>query len=305
MTKSIGGLLLLAAGLLPGHTALAQPYVCMDTNIGEFCLELFSDAAPNTVANFLGYVEDGDFDGTVIHRSEPELIIQGGGYYLNPLGTPVVEDTTIANEFSLPNTRGTIAMAKLGGDPDSGTNQWFINLGNNAGLNVTDGGYTVFGEVVSGMHIVDIIGNSPRVDLRAYEALFAFGQAPILRAMRQGELLELEDFFEIRRVYTTDIAPIPALTSFEGGSLIFPVRVGGLLYLATMRLTGTAADPTFRVDRSDLVPIVDAEIEAAEYSAADKTLVIPSVRTGNRLITNVTLQLTDLENLEFRLIGFE
>ena len=300
--KKTGSLLLLAAGLLSVRGALAQQYVCMETNLGEFCMELYADSAPNTVANFLNYVERGDFDNTLIHRSAPEVIIQGGGYYLEPLGQPVEEETTVANEFSLPNTRGSVAMAKLPGQPDSATNQWFINLADNAGLNFADGGYTVFAGVVLGMDVVDIIGNLQRASLARYLGA-PFQEVPVLRKPAAG--IGLEDFVEIRRAWATDTLPAPALADFEGGSLVFPVRVGGYLYVATMRLTGTVAEPTFKAERSELVPIVDADIEAAEYLAAEMLLVIPSVRVGDRLLNEVTLKLIDPAELVFELQSFE
>lgn len=300
--KRPGSLLLLAAGLLFARGALAQQYVCMETNLGEFCMELYADSAPNTVDNFLNYVERGDFDNTMIHRSVPDVIIQGGGYYLDPLALPVEEETTVDNEYSLPNVRGSVAMAKLPGQPDSATNQWFINLGNNAGLDFTDGGYTVFASVVSGMNVVDIIGNLQRVTLAQYFGA-PFQEVPVLRKPAAG--LGLEDFVEIRRAWATDTLPTPALADFEDGSLVFPVRVGGYLYVATLRLTGTAAEPTFKAERSDLVAIVDADIEAAEYKAGEKLLVIPSVRVGDRLLNNVTLKLIDLPELVFELQSYE
>ena len=303
MTKNTGGLLLLAAGLLFARGALADEYVCMETNLGDFCMEMHAESAPRTVDNFLGYVERGDFDNTIIHRTAPEVIIQGGGYYLDPLALPVAEEATVANEFSLPNSRGSVAMAKLPGQPDSATNQWFVNLGHNAGLDFSDGGYTVFASVVSGMDVVDVIGNLQRVTLAQYFG-GAFQQVPVLRKPAAG--IGFNDFVEIRRAWATETLPAPALTEFEtDGSLIFPVRVGTFLYVATMRLTGTATDPTFEAKRSELVPIVDADIEAAEYLAEEQILVIPSVRVGDRVVTNVTLRLTDLPGLEFVLESFE
>lgn len=303
MMKKTGGLLLLAAGVLCARGALAEDYVCMETNLGEFCMELYTESAPRTVANFLNYVEREDFNGTMVHRSDPGFIIQGGGYYLDPLAMPVPEDAMIANEYSLPNTRGSVAMAKLPGQPDSATNQWFINLGRNAGLDFSDGGYTVFAHIVSGMDVVDTIGNLQRVTLAHYFGA-AFQEVPVLRKPAGG--LGLDDFVEIRRVWATDTLPVPALTEFEAdGTLIFPVRVADFLYVATMRLTGTALNPTFKVERSELVPIVDVDIEAAEYFGEDKLLVIPSVRVGDRALQNVRLRLTDLAGLEFVLESYE
>ena len=109
--------------------------------------------APETVANFLSYVEDDDYDDTFIHRSVPDFIVQGGGFEVtDSLITEIDADDPVDNEFSAErsNLRGTIAFAKLGGDPDSATNQWFFNLADNSeNLDNQNGGFTVFGQVLN------------------------------------------------------------------------------------------------------------------------------------------------------------
>ena len=108
----------------------ATTLVHVDTVLGGFTVELLDDIAPGTVANFLNYVSDGDYEGTFFHRAIPGFILQGGGFSLESDGslTTVPSDPPIANEFGLSNIRGTIAMAKLGGNPNSATNEWFVNL---------------------------------------------------------------------------------------------------------------------------------------------------------------------------------
>ncbi|MHC4637746.1 MAG: peptidylprolyl isomerase [Planctomycetota bacterium] len=130
--------------------------VKLETNKGDIVLELDEKAAPITVANFLGYVNKGFYDNTVFHRVIPGFMIQAGGF-----GTDSRQKQThamIKNEFKLSNLRGTIAMAKQGGNPNSATSQFFINLNDNSGnLDNQNGGFTVFGKVVEGMNIVDSI----------------------------------------------------------------------------------------------------------------------------------------------------
>jgi len=121
------------------------------TPVGTMCVEMRPDAAPLTVANFRYYVNNGYYANNMfIHRSVPNFVIQGGGYKFD--GTNVTQATTtspVVNEFNLSNVRGTIAMAKLGNDPNSATDQWFFNtVDNSANLNVTNGGFTVFGSIV-------------------------------------------------------------------------------------------------------------------------------------------------------------
>src|SRR5262245_2471294 len=144
--------------------------VRMSTSLGVIDIELFDAEAPATVANFLNYVTSGVYVNSFIHRSVPGFIIQGGGYgwdgsqnrYYNVPANPAV-----VNEYSpnRSNRRGTIAMAKLGGDPNSATNQWFFNLADNsANLDNQNGGFTVFGRVIgNGMQVVDAIAARPVV----------------------------------------------------------------------------------------------------------------------------------------------
>src|SRR5210317_901248 len=117
------------------HGALASEIVRVDTDTGSFVLEMYSDIAPVTVANFLSYVNTGAYENTIIHRKVNNFVIQGGGFFYNPeLGdiSGINVGPAIVNEFNSSNTRGTIAMAKVGGDPNSATSQWFINLSDNS-----------------------------------------------------------------------------------------------------------------------------------------------------------------------------
>ena len=144
--------LLLAVLFLPS-LATAVVNVRMQTDLGAIDIELFDTVAPQTVANFMNYVNDGDYDGTFFHRSIPGFVVQGGGFITNtPSGSILVDgashiptDPPVINEFNLSNLRGTIAMAKVGGDPDSATSEWFFNLDDNSeNLDNQNGGFTVF-----------------------------------------------------------------------------------------------------------------------------------------------------------------
>lgn len=128
---------------------------------------------PVTVANFLAYVDAGRYQNTIIHRSIPGFVVQGGGFTVtdtSPISVPAVASFgAIVNEPGNTNVRGTIAMAKLGGDPNSATSQWFFNLANNNdpldpnSLDNQNGGFTAFGRVLgSGMAAVDAIAAVPR-----------------------------------------------------------------------------------------------------------------------------------------------
>jgi cyclophilin family peptidyl-prolyl cis-trans isomerase len=138
-----------------------NPVVRMETSMGEITLELDADKAPITVANFLSYVEDGFFDGTVFHRVIDNFMIQGGG--MNADLKPKKNKAPIKNEADngLKNVRGTIAMARTQ-VVDSATSQFFINVSDNDFLNhqgktPSGYGYAVFGRVIGGMETVDAI----------------------------------------------------------------------------------------------------------------------------------------------------
>ncbi len=157
-----------AAAAAPGALA-AEPQVDLKTSAGTIRLELYPAKAPKTVANFLQYVKDGHFDGTIFHRVIPGFMIQGGGFDAGfkqkATRAPVVNEAQGAVKAGLKNELGTIAMARTS-DPNSATAQFFINVNDNAFLNWGDprgdgNGYAVFGKVVSGMDVVTKIAKTP------------------------------------------------------------------------------------------------------------------------------------------------
>jgi cyclophilin family peptidyl-prolyl cis-trans isomerase len=135
------------------------------TVMGNFQVNLFDNATPATVTNFLNYVNNGAYTNSVFHRSVPNFIVQGGGfsYDQGPNMEGIPTNPAVINEPEYSNVRGTISMAKLGGNPNSATNQWFFNLANNsANLDAQNGGFTVFGQVVgNGMDVIDAIAALP------------------------------------------------------------------------------------------------------------------------------------------------
>src|SRR5882757_475935 len=143
--------------------ASAAPRVLLETSEGNITLELNPDKAPQTVANFLAYVNDGFYNGTVFHRVIDGFMIQGGGMTADLKQKPTRAPIALENRGGLKNDRGTIAMARTG-DPNSATAQFFINVVDNGRLDYPnpDGyGYAVFGKVVDGMNVVDKIKGVP------------------------------------------------------------------------------------------------------------------------------------------------
>ena len=183
MLKSLLATLMLLAPLaLPAQAAkpapapmATSPDVVLHTSQGDITVALYPDKAPKSVANFLQYVRDGFYDGTVIHRAIPGYLVQGGLYTrdLQPKRTRSAVASEADNGLS--NLRGTLVVAR-GAAPNSGTSQFFFNLVDNRRLDFTGNqsgltwGYTVFGKVIKGMDVVDKIAALPTRGLGPFAA---------------------------------------------------------------------------------------------------------------------------------------
>jgi peptidyl-prolyl cis-trans isomerase B (cyclophilin B) len=155
-----------------GMAADGNPKVEMETSKGKIVIELYPEKAPDTVKNFLNYVDTKFYDGTIFHRVIPNFMIQGGGFTADMKRKSAGEPIKNEADNGLKNDRGTIAMARTN-DPHSATAQFFINTVNNDFLNhkskTNQGwGYVVFGKVVSGMDVVDAISSVKTVTRGMY-----------------------------------------------------------------------------------------------------------------------------------------
>jgi peptidyl-prolyl cis-trans isomerase A (cyclophilin A) len=309
----------LVLALCGGASALyAAPYVCMEMNVGEVCMEMLPESAPNTVANFMHYVNDGRFNSSLVHRNIPGFVIQGGGFKWNSSAapTPIPTDPPIANELNLSNLRGTVAMARVGTNTTSATSQWFINVGNNTPLNTADGGYTVFARIVKGMEVVDEISDLATINMSPYTAWGgAFADLPTVApaGTSPGNIRYNQLIYAIR-TYQTDRNPMllpyqcsltspgDTLTEFCGSTVLLPVLVDGVLYEATLTYIPGRNGLVFAVDKSQLRVIADTGQQRATFSAG--VLTIPSARNGAAAFDNVTLKLSNTTPLEFTVDGF-
>ena len=156
-------LLLSLTLIVQSSSALADnPIVKLETSEGDITVVLFADKSPKTVENFLAYVDEGFYENTIFHRVIDNFMVQGGGFDVD-LKQKKTERTVInESKNRLHNDRGTLAMARTS-DPDSAGSQFFINQRNNSRLDWTPfkPGYTVFGEVITGMRIVDFMASTP------------------------------------------------------------------------------------------------------------------------------------------------
>lgn len=156
---------LVALTFLLGLTGIAraEPTVAIDTSMGTITIALDRAHAPKTVDNFLRYVGEGHYDGTLVYRVAPGFVIQAGSFDSATNSRPVHDPIPLEAGNGLTNQRGTIAMAREN-DPNSATAEFFVNLADNTNLDRQPGdaegmtGYAVFGRVISGMDVVDRIG---------------------------------------------------------------------------------------------------------------------------------------------------
>jgi len=285
---------------------MAGTIVRISTGIGDFSIELFDDEAPGTVQNFLNYVNRNDYNGTYIHRAVDNFVVQGGGYrfqsFVGPIDVP--SDPPIQNEFGASNTRGTVAMAKIGGDPDSATNQWFVNVADNSGtLDADNGGFTVFGTVLGdGMITVDEIDALPFVNL-GNKAPNAPHITPVYN--------DPSDFLYINAEVTQRFSSAPHVFESATGLLITSVSIdsGTDLIALNFNQVSSSGDLVVRANAESVIPRRDSFDGIAEYSTVDGRLRIPALEVNLNgsvsIVTNVVFLLTDVATASFTLESFD
>jgi len=296
--------LVLAASFLLSMQSASATTVRVITSLGNFSIELFDDVTPVTVANFLNYVNSGRFNGTLIHRSVSNFIIQGGSFSFDASSRKIVSvatDAAIQNEFNVPNTRGTVAMAKLGGDPNSATSGWFVNLADNReNLDSQNGGFTVFGRVIGdGMTVVDSIAAQPTFTLagRTDFPLINYVSGAIVTSNFVNIAIAVEE------------EPAPAPNYFDEVTGLLRVTVdAGTLGLASMAFSITATEPNVvvQLDLSSVEVLTETVAKIATFDAKTGRLVLPElVVSGEVAFRNLSFILSDTEQLSFTLESFE
>jgi peptidyl-prolyl cis-trans isomerase A (cyclophilin A) len=296
--------LVLAASFLLSMQSASATTVRVITSLGNFSIELFDDVTPVTVANFLNYVNSGRFNGTLIHRSVSNFIIQGGSFSFDASSRKIVSvatDAAIQNEFNVPNTRGTVAMAKLGGDPNSATSGWFVNLADNReNLDSQNGGFTVFGRVIGdGMTVVDSIAAQPTFTLAGLTDF------PLINYV-SGAIVT-SNFVNI--AIAVEEEPAPAPNYFDEVTGLLRVTVdAGTLGLASMAFSITATEPNVvvQLDLSSVGVLTETVAKIATFDAKTGRLVLPElVVSGEVAFRNLSFILSDTEQLSFTLESFE
>ena len=208
-----------------GLTGVKGTLVRMATVLGNIDIELLDTETPKNVANFLTYVNNGNYNKSFIHRSVPGFVIQGGGYYVDSSDQvdPIPMNAPVVGEHVRSNTRGTLALA-LSTGPNSGTNEWFFNLkDNNSGQenldDTSDGGpFTVFGRVIEGdMATVDAIAALPVYDFTSSLG-GAFNMLPLYNYDASGSA-SVDNL-----VYVNDAVVIPTVAPSVGADSVLTLK---------------------------------------------------------------------------------
>ena len=284
-----------------GH---CNPIVQIKSSGGDFDIELFDDLAPLSVKNFLNYIESGQYNGTVIHRSVPSFVIQGGWLSYqseNNTLTSIEVGDAIPNEFRLSNTRGTVSMAKVPGDPNSATSQWFINLGDNSKiLDAQNGGFTVFGRVVGkGMEVVDEIARLERYTVGGIEnfPLINYNQGPISK----GNLLT---------ILSMVVQPTENVSNYfdlESSELRITLD-GGDFGMATLALGVDVSEspPAFKLVLNSIQWLNSPVVDMAIFNISDSSIFISELFVGGvKAYKNLKLNLVDSQQFSFVLDSYD
>lgn len=297
--------LLLALIPLSIQAVYASTFVQVNTSQGNFLVELFDSTTPSTVSNFLNYVNSGRYNDTVVHRSVPTFVIQGGWLTfdesVNNFST-IASDPNIVNEPGISNTRGTIAMAKVGGDPDSANSQWFINLSDaNTGLDSSNGGFTVFGRVLGdGMDAVDAISDLPITTISGGPLPQSGSPFPLVNF--NGSTLLNANFVSV----SMTVAPGPA-NYLEPITNLLRVKVdGGAAGMASVSFTvnSTTPEAVIQLDLGSIVGLTETATDFATFDEATGRLVLPGlVVDGVVVYQNLVFQLTNPELFQFTLVS--
>ncbi|MBY0484242.1 peptidylprolyl isomerase [Nitrosomonas sp.] len=281
----------------------ANSVACFNTNMGQFCIELFETQTPITTANFLNYINSDAYTNGIFHRSVPKFVIQGGGFKIVDGTTrktlaPVNTFAPITNEFNISNTRGTVAMAKLSGNPNSATSQWFVNLADNSlNLDNQNGGFTVFGRIIfDGMNVFDAIEKLPIANLGS-SSLTA---TPTIGTSDSS--ISTDNLVQINQVEVTDTTGV-----FSESALTFAVDIGtGEALAVKLLLIGDKPAYVFELDPASVTSLPSNPVNIATFSSGNGQLHIPSVMiNASTVVKNVKMQLNDANLFQFTLLSYE
>ncbi|MEQ8954039.1 MAG: peptidylprolyl isomerase [Gammaproteobacteria bacterium] len=290
--------------MVPAHS-VAGTIVRVSTTLGDYSIELFDDIAPVTVQNFLNYVHRNDYNGTYLHRVVDNFVVQGGAYrfqlFVGPVDIPT--DPPILNEFSVSNIAGTVAMAKLENVENSATNQWFVNLTDNTELDTTNGGFSVFGQVLgNGLAVLQAIDALPTILLGAKAP-----SAPYFTAEYNNPL----DFIYINVEVVQRYSEAPHVFESASGLLITSVNVNNGEDVVSLNFNAVPSESgvVIQGNPESLIPRATSFDGIATFSSSDNRLRIPQleVNLGGAvsLVSDVVFVLTSTTPLQFTLESYQ
>ncbi|WP_240907350.1 peptidylprolyl isomerase [Paludisphaera rhizosphaerae] len=268
----------------------ASNFALFNTSLGTIPVLLTPSTTPQTVANFESYVNKGAYANSIVHRSVPGFVWQAGGYQLSSTNsiTTTATDSPVQNEFSASNVRGTIAMAKMGGDPNSATSQFFFNESdsNASNLDNQNGGFTVFGHVVgdSGLAVMDAVSNVPVPSSSTLSS--PLDSAPLLN-YTAGSTVQGSNLVLIKNVTMANEAfsaasdtPTVATASLDGNNLVVtPVSAGtAKITVVGYGSDGSTATESFVVNVAAVSQTTDV---AATSTVADTSATTTSTTTSS------------------------
>jgi uncharacterized protein (TIGR03437 family) len=212
------------------QSTTGQTLIRMKTSYGDIDVLLFDQTAPKTVANFLSYMRKGAYNNSIFHRLVTDFIVQAGGFQrVNNAVVTTAQDPAVVNEFGASNVRGTIAMAKTDGNPNSATNQWFFNLSdtNASNLNFQNGGFTVFGRIANSASF-DVLNRLVATPISNQSSVNgAFNEIP-LRNYTSGTPTDA-NYVLVESVSQLQTIEPPKITS---GGIVGASAFGGYNYIA-------------------------------------------------------------------------
>ena len=290
--------------LLLWNIAYCNPIASISSSVGNFDIELFDDSAPLTVANFIRYAESGRYDGTVIHRSVPNFVVQGGWLTYESESNslmPIKTDSALLNEFRLSNIRGTVAMAKVGGNPNSATSQWFINLSDNSkNLDNQNGGFTVFGRIIgNGITIADEISS-----LKTY-TVGGITDFPLKEYVESK--ISSDNFITISKVDINSTEVAPNYFDSKNSELRLTLDAGSA-GMATLSLLvdGAESPPLFKLALNSIQRIYEPALNMAIFEPSTGSLTVPELYVaGEKVYKNLLFFLEDPEQYTFVLESYE
>lgn len=284
-----------------------------NTSSGPVNVELFDKAAPRTVANFLNYVQRGAYDNSIFHRLASGFVLQGGGFVANPNApglAAITTDPAVQNEFGASNVKNTLAMAKLDGNPNSATSQFFFNLADNSSnLDKQNGGFTVFGKLVNIVDqlTVSAMASAPVSDFSNGNKSSPFSQVPIngysgknfpsdaafnnFLTISSVDVVRRDEFLTYSVVGNTNPALVTTSVVNNRLTLSYAKEATGTASI-TVRATdryGFYVDDTFEVSVANQAPVLSSvKLSPSDLGSKDTTVATVDASDPNGDPVNLT-----------------